>query len=398
VTPAAWPRPTRRGWGVAAGSLALVLAGRLMGALELFVLAAGGTSLLVGSFALVAGRRPRVTALRRLPSQRACAGEPTRVELRVTNQSRTRSPNLTLHDVLGSRSAALPLGSLPPGGGEAAHYRLPPLARGLHRIGPLEVHVTDPFHLARTVTTLVPPTDLLVYPRVHALRPLTSKVGEDPRGGTRPLAPGGGGDEFSTLRAYQVGDDLRWVHWPSTARQGDLVVRQHEAPRQGRLTVLLDSRAEVHTEATFEAAVSAAASILAASRRPATLVRLVTTTGHDSGFGSSAHHLETALAELAVIQPDDGAATSSLTELGGHVTAPPHASALVVVTTDAGAGPELHRASEAGHRREVTVVSFDGSLAGRSEALPGRVRVGRPDMFVPTWDRAVARAGRRSLR
>ena len=392
------PTLTRRGWGVAGGTVALALAGRLVGAVELFVLAAGSATLLVGALVLVAGRRPNLSALRRLPSERACAGEPTRVELRVTNQSRARGPNVTLHDVLGERAATLPLGSLAPGEGEAAYYRLPPLTRGLHRIGPLEAHVSDPFGLARTVTTLVPPTDLLVYPRVHPLRPITSSVGEDPRGGARPLAPGAGGDEFSTLRAYQMGDDLRWVHWPSTARQGDLVVRQHEAPRQGRVTVLLDTRSPVHTEATFEAAVSAAASILAASRRAGTLVRLVTTSGHDSGFGSSAHDLETALAHLAVLEPDDGAGSASLADLGGYATAAPHASTLVVVTTDSGAQSGLSGASATGHRRQVTVVAFDGSLAGASEALPGMVRVGRPDMFVPTWDRAVTRARVRAPR
>ena len=389
------PRLTRRGWGIAAGSVALGLAGRLVGAVELFVLAAGGATLVVGALAFVAGRRPNLAALRRLPSERASAGEPTRVELRATNRSRRRSPDVTLHDVLGARSATLPLGALPPGGGEEAHYRLPPLSRGLHRIGPLEAHAGDPFGLASTVTTLVPPTDLLVYPRVHVLRPLSSPVGEDPRGGTRPLAPGAGGDEFSTLRAYQVGDDLRWVHWPSTARRGDLVVRQHEAPRQGRLTVLLDARAGVHTEATFEAAVSAAASILVASRRPGTLSRLVTTSGHDSGFGSAAHHLETALAHLAVIQPEEGAG-ASLAELGGYATAAPHTSALVIVTTDSGGASRLSGGSESGHRRPVTVVAFDGSLAGTSEALPGLVRVGSPDMFVPTWNRAVTRARSRA--
>src|SRR5438270_830794 len=75
----------------------------------------------------------------------------------------------------------------------------------------------------------------------------------------------GSGDEFYALRAYEVGDDLRRVHWPSTARRDDLMIRQHEMPWQGRATVLLDVRQGAHTEQSLEQAVSATASLLTAS-------------------------------------------------------------------------------------------------------------------------------------
>ena len=69
------------------------------------------------------------------------------------------------------------------------------------------------------------------------------------------------GDDFYALRDYVVGDDLRRVHWPSTARHDELMVRQDEMPWQGRATVLLDVRRAAHTAASLELAVSAAASV-----------------------------------------------------------------------------------------------------------------------------------------
>ncbi len=82
-----------------------------------------------------------------------------------------------------------------------------------------------------------------------------------------------------------MGDDLRRVHWPSTARRDELTVRQDERHQQGRTTVLLDVRRAVHTDVSFERAVSAAASLLVAATVRGDEVRLVATDGTDSGYG-----------------------------------------------------------------------------------------------------------------
>ncbi len=69
-------------------------------------------------------------------------------------------------------------------------------------------------------------------------------TGNDPLAGAEhPNALGRGGEDFYALRHYVVGDDLRRVHWPSTARHDELMVRQDELPWQGRATVLVDVRA-----------------------------------------------------------------------------------------------------------------------------------------------------------
>ena len=95
--------------------------------------------------------------------------------------------------------------------------------------------------------------------------------GHDPQATARhPNALGRAGDDFYALRPYQVGDDLRRVHWPATAHNDELMIRQHELPWQERTTVLLDVRATAHVRESFELAVSAAASILNARSTAAT--------------------------------------------------------------------------------------------------------------------------------
>ena len=165
-------------------------------------------------------------------------------------------------------------------------YRLPTERRGLIGIGPLPVVVADPFGLAGVAVRgrrhhrahRAPPRSTTSSPRRWP-----AATSRSPVSASAPLAASAG-DDFAALREYVVGDDLRRVHWPSSARHGDLLVRQDEVHWQGRTTVVLDTRGHTHTDDTFEAAVSAAASVIAASWKRRDLVRLVTTAGWDSGI------------------------------------------------------------------------------------------------------------------
>ena len=127
--------------------------------------------------------------------------------------------------------------------------------------------------------------------------------GDEPEHGTHALTSASTVDEeFAALRDYVPGDDVRRIHWRSTARRGNPVVRQFDVPWQRRTTVLLDLRAGP-SEAAFERAVSAAASVVELVSRRDELVRLVTTAGEDSGFVPAAEHLDELLDRLAVVLP-----------------------------------------------------------------------------------------------
>lgn len=109
------------------------------------------------------------------------------------------------------------------------------------------------------------PTTFVVTPAVVPLPPARARAygatGETPIPQTAISGP-----DDVLVREYQARDDVRRIHWPSTARSGTLMVRREEAAWDPTAWVLLDSRAGVHPEErgdrpTFEWLVSAAASI-----------------------------------------------------------------------------------------------------------------------------------------
>ncbi|MEA2972448.1 MAG: hypothetical protein QOG82_906 [Actinomycetota bacterium] len=388
---------TRRGWGVVIGAAVLVLAGRSLGLVELYVLAAGSLGLVVGGAVYVLTRHPDLEASRQLNPPRVHVGDNSRVELSIRNRSRRRSPVLALRDALagGPRQARFLLPPLAPGQTDSASYRLPADRRGVFSIGPLEAERSDPFGLARRSSAIAPVAELTVYPRIDKVRPLPDSPGRD-RHHTTPRAAAVGltGEDFYALRAYQQGDDLRRVHWPSTARRDEIMIRQNEVPWQGRATIVLDIRARLHTDASLEAAVSAAASVITACWQHGSVVRLVTTDGVDSGFGSGPGHLEVILARLAVLVPV-GDAGPGLDSLGPNRAVD---GAVAVVTTSAADPPDLDRLARLGRSPSaVTLVAFAGRRA-RPEGAPWPgvghvVAVAANQAFASVWDATLSVGG-----
>jgi uncharacterized protein (DUF58 family) len=297
---------TRRGWLLLAGAVLLGAAGWLIGVEELSIAAGAAVSLVLLAAAQVASTPLRLQAVRELHPAKVHAGSDSRVELVVRSDSRRHTRVLTVRDPFdgGRRQARFLLAPLAPGELARAAYRLPTGRRGVYSLGPLEVSRSDAFGLASVAAEVAPATQLTVYPRVDDVAPLPHTIGHDPYAGAdHPNALGQLGEDFYALRPYVVGDDLRRVHWPSTARSDELMIRQDEMPWQGRATVLLDVRRRAHTGESFELAVSAAASIVQASWARRSLVRLVTTDGWDSGFAQGVAHAETLMEHLAVVKP-----------------------------------------------------------------------------------------------
>ena len=387
---------TRRGWGVLGGSIALGLAGQALGVVELYVLAAGGVGLVMACAGFVLTRGLDVEASRHLRPPHVYAGDSSRVDLSVRNPTRRRTPVVTLTDALagGPRQATLLLPPLEPGQAEEARYRLPAERRGVFSVGPLVAERTDAFGLARRTTEVAPVADLTVYPRVDAVQPLPDSPGSDRHLNAPRAAFGVAGEDFYALRAYEVGDDLRRVHWPSTARRDELMIRQNEMPWQGRATVVLDTRGRFHTDSSFEAAVSAAASILAACWQRRSMVRLVTTDGFDSGFGTGVAHLEVLLSRLALVEPS-GADTLATLGVGQSGAGRSGDGAVAAITTAAVPPADLAVLGRLGWKPSlVTLVVFDGARrhpeSNRWPSVGHVVQVGARQAFAPAWDRAMA--------
>jgi len=312
---------TRAGWSTGAGAVGLAVFGRIFGILELYLLAAAAGGLVVLSLFAVYTLRPRLGVERTLHPPRVHAGGASRVDLQLTNEGRRRTPVLGLRDsVSGTRGANLMLSPLRQRDTVRAAYQLPTDRRGVLHIGPLDIEVGDPFGLVRRRSRAAGRADLVVYPRVERLVPLPMTSGVDPqRGADNPHALGRSGEDFYAIRDYVVGDDLRRVHWPSTARHDELMIRQDELPRFGSTTVLIDTRRSAHTPESFELVISAAASILSASQDRGDRIRLVTTDGFDSDEGSGAVHLDTILHRLALATlTEDASLTTAMSQIARH--------------------------------------------------------------------------------
>ena len=392
---------TRQGWLVGIGAAVLLVAGRILGVLELFALGVVATALVVGSAILVHAARLELEVGRVLHPSKVHVGTPSRVELSVRNLRAKRTPVLRLRDpVSGTRGADLLVPPLGQGEHTVAAYRLPTDRRGLVQVGPLDVVVGDPFGLVQVATTGAPEVQLTVLPHVDEIPPLPYTSGRDPQAGLRQLnALGRTGEEFYALRPYVIGDDHRRVHWPSSARLDELLVRQNELPWQGRTTVLLDVRAAAHEGESFEVAVSAAASVVTATSRRQDLIRFLSTGGFDSDFGPDSEHVAAIMEHLAVVRTDQ---LGDLQRTLGLLNRRGSGGTLVAVV--AGVAAEDLRSLLALRTRygSVTVVHLDRSAWDPSApvALPldaGVLHVTRDAPFTDAWTTYVrAAAGGRA--
>lgn len=395
---------TRQGWLVAGGAALLLLGGRFFGLPELFALGAIAAVLVVGSALLVAASRLELEVGRLVHPARVHVGAASRVELTLRNRRSGGTPVLRLRDpVSGTRGADLLVPPLGRGERTVAAYRLPTDRRGLIKVGPLDVIVGDPFGLTQLATVGAPSVELTVYPHVDVIDPLPYTTGHDPLAGAKqPNTLGRSGEDFYALRPYVAGDDLRRVHWPSSARHDELLLRQNELPWQGRTTILLDVRKAAHSPESMEIAVSAAASIVAATTRRNDLVRLVTTAGTDSDFAPGTDHVEAIMEHLAIVpMAPVGSLRRSVELLSRRSTG----GALVVLVADVPIDDIRATAHLRGRYGSLTVVHIDRSAwdtaapVGPPPAFPV-LRVTRDAPFPEAWNafaRGATRRGRASI-
>ena len=281
--------------------------------------------------------RYRVAGSRRLSPARVPAGSEARVHLRMDNVSRLPTGLLMLQDrvpyVLGPRPRFV-LDRVEAGGRREVSYRVRSDLRGRYPLGPLQLRLTDPFGMCELTRSFSTFDTLTVIPRVEALPPvrLSGEAKGYGDGRNRSLALAGEDDVIP--RGYRYGDDLRRVHWRSTARYGELMVRREEQPQRARCTVLLDTRgiafAGQGPDSAFEWAVSGAASVLVHMLERGFSVRLSTDTGNSvpgegaDGFaGASQESADAAglmMDTLAVIDHSDGEGLSRAYDLlrGGN--------------------------------------------------------------------------------
>ncbi|MFI2190150.1 DUF58 domain-containing protein [Streptomyces sioyaensis] len=266
--------------------------------------------------------RYRVAGSRTLSPARVPAAAESRVRLRMENVSRLPTGVLMLQDrvpyVLGPRPRFV-LDRVEAGGRREVSYRVRSDLRGRYPLGPLQLRLSDPFGMCELTRSFSTCDTLTVVPRVEPLPPvrLTGEAAGYGEGRQRSLALAGEDDVIP--RGYRHGDDLRRVHWRSTARYGELMVRREEQPQKARCTILLDTRETAHPgsgpDSAFEWAVTGAASSAVHLLERGFSVRLLTDTGTSvpgpdgtGGFGGGTESADAAglvLDTLAVVEQSE---------------------------------------------------------------------------------------------
>ncbi|MBA8823407.1 uncharacterized protein (DUF58 family) [Saccharopolyspora lacisalsi] len=376
--------------GLAAAVCAVVLDERDLLRVAVFVI----TLPLLASW-LSARTRFGLRAERELLPDQVSVDSTATVRLLVHHDGRFPVGGMRLEDGVPYALGARPRFALdhsPARGGTILEYPIHPALRGIHHIGPLRTRVSDPFGLSEFERELSGHDRLVAVPRVVPMRglPAGSGLGGGEEG-TQYLQAGHGEDD-TMVRQYRHGDEMRRVHWKSTAHRDELMVRNEEQPHHGGVTVLVDHRGSAHrgtgARSSLEWAISAAASIHAHLRHHGRHARLVTQVGHclsgDSGMTRGDD--STTLEALAALQPspqrelvcdsDPGVGRELIAVLGATTTAgvteltkvrPPGARSLALLldvrawngdAADGGFRPEVtaHRLRAAGW----SVVTVDG--------------------------------------
>ncbi len=279
---------TTRGRSFLAAAAAAALSALILGEKDILRVAVLLAALPLLGAAVVGRTRYTLACSRELDPRRVQVGTTARVLLRLQNLSRLPTGTMLLEDrlpyTLGSRPR-LVLERLGSHQSSTVAYTVRADLRGRYEVGPLVVRITDPFGLCELVRAFPSTEHLTVIPPIVAL-PAIRLAGEYAGAGeshTRSVAVHGE-DDVAT-REYRYGDDLRRVHWRSTARVGGLMVRREEQPWESKATVVLDTRMSAHRgegpTASFEWLVSAAASTAVHLHHAGYKLRLVTDSGTD---------------------------------------------------------------------------------------------------------------------
>jgi uncharacterized protein (DUF58 family) len=306
---------TRPALPLAAGGLAALLFGFRAGAPH--AVALGATLLLLVLLAALYVRiaAAHVSAAREL-APRACEDDRVDVRFRVGNEGGLALYGLELADDFPADRArakrAVVYPALPAVSEVAARYRADcDVRRGVYPVGPLAILARDPLGLVLARREIGAISHLTVYPRVSPLAaPIDLAGGNRFDAGPERAGRAGAGLEFMGTRGYRPGDAPRFIHWPSSARAGELVVMEMEdlAAEDVAIFIDLERRAlrGIGRASTLEYAIRIAAALAAEVARGANRVRLYArgARSYDVPAGAGPGHLARILEALALARAD----------------------------------------------------------------------------------------------
>ncbi len=364
---------TRSGLGAVLTALILTTLG-LWWSYEELVVAAIGIALVV-LMAIVVARRPlRATVERRVRTIRVPRGDPIRVGYRIRNDTSHRSGRATLIDRCDGQDVEIDIEPVAAGDIAELISTLPTRRRGVFELGPLDIAKIDPFHLTagRWRQAEEYPALITVHPKVYEMvgPQGSSRVVENESIVRRAAADPMSG--FVSMREYVAGDDPRMIHWPTTARTGTLMVREHVEVRRPEFTIVVDAVATVASEEDFEEMVDVAATLAVHALRTGLDVVVRTTNREHAGRPTP---LDSEAEVLDLLTPIRQAGNEPLAVGALFTQGFDHTSVLLVTGPD---GPSTRLAST---DQMVTIRIGDGARSGGGVAVAAQ---DAPD-FVNRW-------------
>lgn len=380
---------TRRGVGLGIASVASYIVAALLHYPELGVLSASG-ALALAAGALWVVRKPNLAITRTVEPSHVTRGEVSLALLRVKNQGRLVISSAIAEDTCGDANVGVAIPRLVPGATTSETYQLPTTRRAVLQIGPLTVVRQDPFSLWRTSQRLGATASLWVRPRVHPLGALPSGVTRSLDGPDRDGLPHGS-IAFHALREYVPGDDLRHIHWRSSARLNTLMVKDHVDTSLPRVMLVLDTAVSSHSPEAFEEAVEVAASLATCISEARLGLRLITTDGKACnlrGLPADAQEVLDLLAGVSLV----GERTLALT--ASRLAAERRGDILLVVTGTPSSDDVLATGGLASRFSRGTIVLVSPDAGTVDIATPSHVRVlrvGRAAEFASQWQQIAVR-------
>ncbi len=253
-----------------------------------------------------------------------------------------------------------------------ARYVLAGVPRGRYRFEAVRAIFEDPFGLARAETELGSESTLLVYPRLVDLERLFSQGAGLTQAGGRVLLRRTAGFDLHSVREYQHGESLRKVHWRTTAKRGELMVKELEDAPHDELAVLLDADGRSVVGGSFDVLVRAAGSILLAHvlRNRRSGLTITTSPPESCHVTSFDGEWRLALELLAAAEPNG---SEPLTRFLGRDGSPAvHATELVAVTSSLDAALADALLERAFARKPTSLVLVEAASFRPGGAPPGR--------------------------
>jgi uncharacterized protein (DUF58 family) len=265
---------------------------------------------------------------RTLPAGERLEGEDVEIQVDLASERRLLPARWTLLErisKLGQQATTL-------GADGRGRYVLERLPRGRYTFEDSIAVIEDPLGLERVEQPLTAPAALLVYPRLVELERLFSESGTRSHDGRRLLLRRPSGFDLHSVREYEHGDSLRKVHWRTTARRAQLMVKELEDAPRDEVAVVLDADPDAVVGESFDVQVRAAGSLLLAHvRRGRRALLVISGSRQDQqGVRSPEGDWRQALDLLAAADPEPGPSLAAL--LADEGSAAGRALELAVVT------------------------------------------------------------------